>query len=63
MKFTEIEWLKKNIEKVSQEDIERLRELGVFKAIVTGEVNLPLSRMVEFFEEVASIVGKYMNVK
>ncbi|TVX85992.1 hypothetical protein [Paenibacillus agilis] len=61
MKITELEWLKKNVEKVSLTDVERLRELGAFRMIEQGLISMPLSKFVSIAEEIANIVGRYME--
>lgn len=66
MKIVEIEWLKVkgNLDKMSQQDIERLTEIGVFRWTTQGYIDsMHLPKFVQIMEEVAEIVNSYREAE
>lgn len=59
MKIKELEWIISNKEKLSDEDTEVLENYNLFDQYKTGELDLPLSQMMELMSLIIYIKSKY----
>lgn len=63
MKIREVEWLKKNREKLDKDDIKALNEYDFFKQVDHGELDMPITEMAKLIKLTVKIHQKYIELE